>query len=245
MRKKIKTDTFLFLDLIRPSRPGVMTLGRSYRMRRSQICKRRFNAACFCAVIFFIFRLAVGSPTVFVERTIAAQQAKYVLSGVSLPEMRSITFSCVFTAPQASIMDAIVSSPQPGTAVSVVVDTAASSMSISIRAVSSLLPADKSPIVIFTMNNLISGASWPITFAKALIIDKQGASVELPILAKTSAVERFACPSAFQDMQMPPGRVILFSLNGRRASEGVNRNATGYYLKSKGFACRAGIICVR
>jgi hypothetical protein len=206
---------------------------------------RKITAAGFCMMALSALRLANSEPIVLVEKTIEAQQTKFVLSGAGLPEIRSITFSCTYTVPKALIMDAIVSSPQPATAVSVLVDTIASSMSISIHAVSTLLLPDKAPIVIFKINTPTTAASWFLSFVKAIIIDKQGAVVELPILNHTSGVQKLAYPSVSLNTPIHADRAILFSLNGRKASGSGKRNAAGYYLKSMGLAYTTVIVSVR
>ena len=214
---------------------------RLFLEKKAAWLKRAF----FCIVLLYTVHADASGPAVYVEKAIETQQVKFVISSSGLPEMRSISFVCTYAVPHVTIMDAIVSSPQPSTAISVLVDTAASSFSVSIHAVSTLLPPDKAPIVILKINDVTPGVSWPLAFVKAIIIDKQGAIAELPVTIKTSLAEKFPCFSVSQNTRISAGRVILFSLNGRKTTNYAQRNAAGCYLTSMGSAYKKEIISVR
>ncbi len=177
---------------------------------------------------------SVYQPTVFVEKTVGGQQTSIVISGRGLPEMRGITFTCAYYVPHASIMDAIVSSPQPATAISVFVDTAASSLSISIHAASTVLLPDNGRIAVFKISNPSTGSAWPLKVVKAVMIDNQGAGIAVTVSTNTSVMSfggRAGGYGAAADVAAArPCRAELFEMNGRKISGSGRRFAPGCYL---------------
>ena len=202
-------------------------------------------AAFFYGIVLLNDQKAEAGPAVFVEKTIAAQQTSIFISGSGLPEMRRITFSCTYSVPRASIMDAIVSSPQPATAISVLVDTAASSLSVSISATSTILLPDNARMVVLKMNNPSTGGVWPITVVKALMIDKQGASSEIPVTVKASIIGNVTPIAGYGRMQFRNVSGTFFEINGRKVSGCIGRATPGYYLKSIGSAGTVATLVVR
>jgi hypothetical protein len=195
----------------------------------------RVMIAFFCFIGLYMPRAFAFGPAVFVEKTFDAQLIKITVSGSGLPEMRGITFTCGYSVSHASIMDAIVASPQPKTALSVIVDSAASSMSIAIRAASTILLADGAPIVAIKMTGT-TNAAWPLTIIKAIVVDKQGASSQLPISNKASVKEngvpKLADVSGCLNARVQDAASVFFDAGGRKVSGCKRRCAPGYYLKT-------------
>ncbi len=208
--------------------------------------RRKKAAACSLpTILLYALHAAASAPVVTVEKVVEAQQTTFIICGFSLPEMRRITLTCTYSVPHASIMDAIVSLPQPATAVSVLVDTAASSLSVSIHAVSTLLLPDNARVLVLKMNEPTGGVAGTLTFVKALVIDKQGASSEPPIVVKSSAAGKSVPAAGRRVAAARTGRVMLFEMNGRRVANSGQRSAPGCYCKSVGRASATGVISVR
>jgi hypothetical protein len=210
------------------------------------------KAAFFFVMVFFIMQAvffpafsAASGPAVFVEKAIGAQQTSIFISGSGLPEMRRITFTCTYSISHASIMGAIVSSPQPATAISVHVDTTASSLSVSISAASTIILPDNSRMVVLKLNNPSTGVAWPLTVVKALMIDKQGAGVEVPVSMKTSLIRNGGYVAGADRTQMRTARVTLFEITGRKISDSRRRAAPGCYLKNISCANKALAVSIR
>jgi hypothetical protein len=195
----------------------------------------RVMIAFFCFFGLFMPRAFASGPAVFVEKTFDEHSITITVSGSGLPEMRGITFTCSYSISHASIMEAMVASPQPKTALSVIVDSAASSMSIAILAASTILLADGSPIVAITMTG-IANAGWPLTIIKAIAVDKQGASTQLPISIKASVRENGGPKLADAPGRLNAGQQNavsgFFDVSGRKVSSCKRRCAPGYYLKT-------------
>jgi hypothetical protein len=215
------------------------------------------KAAFFYAAVFFIVQAgilrpafsSVSGPSVFVEKAIGTQQMSIIISGSGLPEMRKITFNCTYSVPHASIMDAIVSSPQPATAISVHVDTTTSSLSVSINAASTLLLPANGRMVVLKINNPSTGAAWPLTVVKAIVIDKQNTSVEVPVLIKTSTMNfggRTGDNATQNDLvQTQWGNIVLFDISGRKISNSMRQTAPGCHLKTLHYKYKARIVSIR
>ena len=213
------------------------------------------KAVFFLAAVLFALQALIcpapgcaSGPAVFVEKTVGGQQTSIVLSGSALPEMRGITFTCTYSVSHASIMNAIVSSPQPATALSVLVDSAASSLSVSIRAASTLLLPDKARILVFKIDNPSTGGLWPLKVVKAVVTDKQGAAVEVPVSTNTAIINYGNRAGGFtaggDRSEAPSGRAVLIEINGRKVSD-VRRSAPGAYVKSIGSANMRGFSTIR
>jgi hypothetical protein len=214
------------------------------------------NTAFFYAVIFYLMQvilfpgfISASGPAVFVEKAIGAQQMSIFISGARLPEMRKITFTCTYSIPHASIMDAIVSSPQPATAISVLVDTTTSSLSISINAASTILLPDNAHMVVLKMNSPPTGAAWPLMVVKALMIDKQNASVEVPVSINTSTIRYGGSAGNYaiknDHVQTHWGEVALFDLSGRKISNSMRQIAPGCHLKTINTEYNSRIVSIR
>jgi hypothetical protein len=209
------------------------------------------KAALIYAAFFFIAQACIfspafssaSSPAVFVEKEIGAQQMSIFISGSGLPEMHKITFTCTYSVPHASIMDAIVSSPQPATAISVFVDTMASSLSVSINAASTILLPDNSRMVVLKLNNPSTGAAWPLMVVKALIIDNQNTSFEVPVSIKSSTVSYNGTGNAYA--QARRGEARLFDISGRKISNSMRQTAAGFHLKTINHEYKARIVLIR
>jgi|WetSurMetagenome_2_1015567.scaffolds.fasta_scaffold298095_2 hypothetical protein len=206
--------------------------------------KKRLGFAPICVITFWALQAAAG-PGIFVEKSVNAQQTKFILSGSSLPELRSITFACTYAVSNAAIMDAIVSSPQPATVVSVLVDTATASLSVSIHAVSTLQLPNNGSILVFKINSQFVGATGPITFTKASIIDKQGAASEFPVVIKTSISGDVMFGPASPAGRVQIGRMTLCEINGRKISNSAQHTGSGFYCKSVGCVYTAKVFCIR
>jgi hypothetical protein len=189
----------------------------------------------FCFFGLYMPRIFASGPAVFVEKTFDARSITITVSGSGLPEMRGITFTCGYSVSHASIMDAMVASPQPKTALSVIVDSAASSMSIAVLAASTILLADGAPIVAITMTGT-ANADWPLTMIKAIAVDKQGASTQLPISIKASVREnggpKLADAAGCLNARRQEAVSGFFDVRGRKVSGCTRRCAPGYYLKT-------------
>jgi len=191
--------------------------------------------AFFCIVGLNMSPVFASGPGVLVERTVAASLTAITVSGSNLPEIRSITFTCAYSVPHASIMNAIVSSPQPKTVLSVMVDTAVSSLSIAVRAASTILIANGTPILTIRMSGE-SNQDWPLTVIKAIVVDKQGLSSPLPISLNASLVQN-SRPGAADAVdrlsaQAMEAASVYFDAGGRKISGLTRRYATGYYLNN-------------
>jgi hypothetical protein len=195
----------------------------------------RVMIAFFCFIGLYMPRAFASGPAVFVEKTVDAQLIKITVSGSGLPELRGITFTCGYSVSHASIMDAIIASPQPNTALSVIVDSAASSMSIAILAASTILLADGAPIVAIKITGT-ANADWPLTIIKAIAVDKQGAYTQLPISIKASVREnggpKLADAAGYLNARQQDALSGFFDVSGRKVSGCKRRCAPGYYLKT-------------
>ena len=195
----------------------------------------RVMIAFFCFFGLYMPRAFALGPVVFVEKTFDARSITITVSGSGLPELRGITFTCAYAVSHASIMDAIVASPQPKTALSVIVDSAASSMSIAILAASTILLADGAPIVAITITGTAT-AGWPLTIIKAIAVDRQGASTQLPISIKASVREkrgpRLADAAGCLNARRKEAVSVFFDVSGSKVSGCTRRRAPGYYLKT-------------
>jgi hypothetical protein len=168
--------------------------------------------------------------------------------------MRGITFACTYSVSSALIMEAIISSPQPATAFSVSVDTAKSSMSISVRAASTMRPADNAGLVVLKINADASGAPWPLTVTKATMADKQGAVSEIPVTVKASIapIPEALRPSGFRapwlsgvEVRKQDAGPALFDCGGRKVS-GIDRlPARGFFVQSVGRTRFAAAVRIR
>jgi len=212
------------------------TVARLFIKNRNNLTA--FWVVGFCVIGFRAARAEAG-PGIFAEKAIDALQTKFTITGRSLLEMRGITVVCTYGGSNESKMAAIVSSPQPSTSVSVNVDTAASSISISIHAVSTMQPADNAGILVFKMNNS-PAVPLPITFVKAIIVDKNNASSELPITVNVSIVKN-SCSSALTPrVPLQRAGLALFTVNGRMIFDSRKRGGSGFYCA--GAACAHGVI---
>jgi hypothetical protein len=194
------------------------------------------RAAAFLGIVSLASREAVSTPAIFVEKTVSGGQTKIVISGSALPEMRGIAFACTYSVSAALIMDAILASPQPATALSVLVDTSKSSILISVRAASTLLPAENAGLVEFKMSAPVTGGSWPLTVTKATVTDKQGAVAEIPVTVKASVMENGPPAADCALRHAPFAAGSFYAVNGRKLVGGEREVARGMYLNRRGSA---------
>jgi hypothetical protein len=101
--------------------------------------------------------------------------------------MKSLSLKCTYALSHAVIMDAIVASLQPKTAIAVSVDSSAKSLTITLRATTTLTPPASADMVLLKIFQA-SENTWPITVVKAEITDRQGALSQVPVSSANAAI---------------------------------------------------------
>jgi hypothetical protein len=199
----------------------------------------------FFTIVFFSLKAAVSAPLFLVEKAIDKQQMTVSVSGSQLPELKSITFSCSYDLSGISLMEAIVSSPLPATSLAVQVDTAASTLSITLHATTTVTPADNARIVLLRIPVALTVEAADFNITKGVIIDKQGTSAEITIDNKTIRVRSFFPSSIASVRQSTAGSAAVYGIDGRKVSGAMQKRACCYSIVQQHGFRSASIITVR
>lgn len=149
-------------------------------MITSHPTSRIILAALFCAAFGFLVTPLHAAPKLFVKQLSGAGLYTLTVSGTGLPELQSIAVHCSYSVPRSVIVDALASTPLPASAISVRIDTTTSVVAITIAAAKTVSIRDDATILLLKLASP-EGGNTPLSAKKAVLVDKEGTSTEVPI----------------------------------------------------------------
>lgn len=177
-------------------------------------------------ILFFVFFAGIISsitaePEINVNSSFSQEKFTITLSGKQISEIQGLEFTCEYDTAYVAILESVLSSPLPGTALSVIVDEEMFTLSVVIQAVAAINVADGDPVFITSFYSKKQGqisAYDCLNFTKAYIIDKNGNRVEAVIDTGNTEVK-----IDLHLAQIKTGKnrsdFRFFQLNGRRLTK--------------------------
>ncbi|MBN1759216.1 MAG: hypothetical protein JW863_12900 [Chitinispirillaceae bacterium] len=187
----------------------------------------------FCSTIISIAPLIHADPSLACSSTVNQDLLCVSITGSELPELLSITVNCTYDPERVVLMDAIISSPLPSTAFSALIDTAATSLAVSVNATGTLQITDGSTIVALKIPLAASEeGDNAFTLSSAAFTDVSGETHAVPVGSTAVAAPplyRAGTTPAKQTRNAFSGVLLL---NGKRGNRTSARSAPGYIIRS-------------
>ena len=171
----------------------------------------------FFAFVAGIIPIVNAGPGIKVNSSFSQEQFTITLTGTQVYQIQGLEFLFVYDTAYVSIFKSVLSSPLPGTALSVSVDEETFTLSIEVLAVTvvnvgngdSVLKVNFSPekqgyVSVYDCMNL----------TQAFIIDKNGSSIVADIDTGNTGIRRFLAEKQAVVFKKNTG-ISLFQLNGR------------------------------
>ncbi|MBN1306359.1 MAG: hypothetical protein JXA18_00475 [Chitinispirillaceae bacterium] len=189
-------------------------------------------AAAFGAFICITPATHADDPSVSSNKSIDKNLLNVSITGSGLPELRCITFTCIYDPQRVALMDAVISSPLPSTAFSALVDTSEKSLSVSVCATGTMHITDGATMVALRIPLTVSqeGES-AFTLTSASFTDVSDTVHSVPI--GSAMVARFQASAYNHAATTTPYTrcSALYLLNGRKCGFTRPRTAAGYLIR--------------
>ncbi|MBN1576681.1 MAG: hypothetical protein JW913_09030 [Chitinispirillaceae bacterium] len=200
--------------------------------------------AVVAGMMFSLAYSAQAAPAVTVGTSFSQEVMTVTMTASAFPELRSVTFDCAYDPQRISIMDGVVGSPLPATALGVAVDTAAHSLRLMITAASTVTVGDGKTLVTLLAPMESPETGNVFTVSEVAITDKNGTVVNATIHSTAVDLSRpaFAPP---RSAMRKAGDVMGLQLNGRRFFRDRNGAVPGYIVRRTGHAAMSGMILIR
>jgi hypothetical protein len=190
-------------------------------------------------------KAAISAPLFVVEKATDGQRLTMTVTCSQIPELKSITFTCSYTVPKAMLMEAIVSSPQPGTALTVRVDSATATLSITIRATTTITPAENARILVLKIPGAATIITDGLTVTKATFSDKNGAPTPATIITKTTSIDKPFAIAAPSCRKHAAGDITMYRIDGKKVSVLLLKPVCGMSIMQRNGSGAAPFISVR
>lgn len=197
------------------------------------------------AIVFFSMKAAISEPLFIVEKALEPSRMTVTVICSQIPELKNVTFTCSYTVPKASLMDAIISSPQPGAALSVLVDTATSTLSITIQATTTVIPAENARIILLKIPVTAPFEAADFTVTKAVFTDKNGTPATATVNNRLTGINASFPAVASFSRQHSVGSTAIYRIDGRKASGRLRKQACGMNISLRNGSSVASLISVR
>lgn len=191
----------------------------------------------FLVFIAGIISIINAEPRIKVNCSCSQEQFTITLTGTQINQIQGLEFLFVYDTAYVSIFKSVLSSPLPGTALSVSVDEETFTLSIDVQAVTVVNVGNGDPVL--NVNFIPEKQGYVsvydcLNLTQAFVIDKNGSHIEAVIDTGNSGVKRFLVEKRTGVYRKNTG-VSLFQVNGRCLSnKSVPLNSNLYLGKSYG-----------
>lgn len=191
----------------------------------------------FFAFIAGIISTINAEPVIKVNSSCSQEQFTITLTGTQINQIQGLEFLFVYDTAYVSIFKSVLSSPLPGTALSVSVDEEAFTLSVEIQAVGVVNVENGDPVLKVNFSPEKQGYVSVydcLNLTQAFVIDKNGSHIEVVIDTGNSGVKSFLVEKQTCVYRKNTAR-SLFQVNGRCLSnKSVPLNSNLYLSKSYG-----------
>lgn len=191
----------------------------------------------FFAFVAGIIPIVNAGPGIKVNSSFSQEQFTITLTGTQVYQIQGLEFLFVYDTAYVSIFKSVLSSPLPGTALSVSVDEETFTLSIDVQAVTVVNVGNGDPVLNVNFSPEKQGYVSVydcLNLTQAFVIDENGSHIEAVIDTGNSGVKRFLVEKRTGVYRKNTG-VSLFQVNGRCLSnKSVPLNSNLYLGKSYG-----------
>ncbi|HLV31799.1 MAG TPA: hypothetical protein VKY57_09545 [Chitinispirillaceae bacterium] len=188
-------------------------------------------------ILFLVFIVGIISiinaePRIKVNCSCSQEQFTITLTGTQINQIQGLEFLFVYDTAYVSIFKSVLSSPLPGTALSVSVDEEAFTLSVEVQAVAVVNVENGDPVFKVSFYPEKQGYVSVydcLNLTQAFVIDKNGSHIEAVIDTGNSGVKRFLVEKRTGVYRKNNG-CSLFQLNGRCLSNKSLRLKSNLYL---------------